>query len=68
MLGLADTNAATRLRARQPEGAPVSTQGRGGGLGARHSALSYERAGPIELQLREEVAKLLARRDAGTIL
>ena len=31
---------------------------------SRHSALSYERAGQIELQLREEVAKLTAMAEA----
>jgi transposase len=31
---------------------------------SRHSALSYERAGQIEMQLREEVAKLIAMADA----
>lgn len=30
----------------------------------RHSALSYERAGQIEMQLREEVAKLTAMAEA----
>ena len=31
---------------------------------SRHSALSYERAGQIEMQLREEVAKLTAMAEA----